>query len=135
VSWKAVLRGQPPTVNHLYDVAWKYDRTGRRYKGKVKNKAAQKYHDDAVLVLRSAKPSRWEAEGQVRIYYHLYLCRPIDADNILKVVNDAIATAVGINDSRFLPCVQSKVTGLPLREARIEVEIEALPLPSPDPAP
>jgi Holliday junction resolvase RusA-like endonuclease len=35
----------------------------------------------------------------------------MDADNALKVLNDAIAIGLGIDDRRFLPHVVEKTTG------------------------
>lgn len=91
------------------------------------------------MVIRSAKPSRWAPAGQVRVFYDLYLQRTIDADNVLKLLSDAIEGATGINDERMLPCIRSKQAGLSASRARVEIEvddesIDLLPLPSPVPA-
>lgn len=123
MSWRFVLHGQPPSVNHLYENAWKVDRGGREYKGRRLTDVAVKYRDDAILVIRSARPSRWAPEGQVRILWDIFLAHDIDCDNAMKVVHDAIQKATEINDSRYLPCVMSKTNGLPLRQARIEIVI------------
>jgi len=124
VSWSFTLLGQPPSLNDLYEIGYRNDKRGRRYKGIVKNKDAQKYHDDAVLQIRSARPSRWLPTGQVRLRIRLFLAGDIDADNTLKVLSDAIQTATGINDKVFLPCIESKEIGLPPREARVEVDVD-----------
>ena len=134
MSWGFTLPGQPPSLNDLYEIGYRNDKRGRRYKGIIKNKDAQRYHDDAIPQIRVAKPSRWLPAGQVRLRIRLFLAGDIDADNTLKVLSDAIQTATGINDKVFLPCIESKVTGLPPKEARVEVEIEEL-FGSPSPVP
>jgi hypothetical protein len=134
MSWTFTLPGQPPSLNDLYEIGYRYDRRGRRYKGIVKNEDARLYHDGAIPQIRAAKPSRWAPVGQVRLRIRLFLANDIDADNTLKVLSDAIQAATGINDKVFLPCIESKVIGLPPREARVEVEVEDLSgLPSPVP--
>ena len=124
MSWTFTLVGQPPSLNDLYEIGYRSDKRGRRYKGIVKNKDAQKYHDDAVLQIRSAKPSRWLPTGQVRLRIRLFLAHDIDADNTLKVLSDAIETATGINDKVFLPCIESKEIGLAPKYARVEVDVD-----------
>lgn len=134
MSWSFVLPGQPPSLNDLYEIGWRNDKRGRRYKGIVKNEDARRYHDDAIPQIRVAKPSRWVPAGQVRLRIRLFLANDIDADNTLKVLSDAIQAATGINDKVFLPCIESKVIGLPPRDARVEVDVEDLSgLPSPVP--
>lgn len=121
--WGFVLWGQPPTVNHLHEPAWREDSHGRRYRGLRKTDAARKYQDDAVLVIRAAKPSRWAPETQIRVLFSFYLARDADCDNTQKVINDALEQATGVNDKRFLPCVQLKEV-VPPKEARVEVFVE-----------
>ena len=130
MSWGFVLRGQPPSLNDLYEIGWRTDKRGRRYKGIVKNKDAKQYHDDAIPQIRVAKPSRWVPVGMVRLRIRLYLAGDIDADNTLKVLSDAIQTATGINDKVFLPCIEMKEIGLPPKDARVEVDVESLGSPS-----
>lgn len=131
MSWHFTLPGQPPSLNDLYEIGWRTDKRGRRYKGIVKNADAKKYHDDAIMQIRVAIPSRWVPVGQLRLRIRLFLAGDIDADNTLKVLSDAIQTATGINDKVFLPCIESKITGLPPKEARVEVDVESSGSPLP----
>jgi Holliday junction resolvase RusA-like endonuclease len=102
----------------------------------VKSEKVEQYQTDAVLQIRSAKPSRWQPTGFVRLTLRLYLVKNIDADNTLKALSDAIQIAIGVNDSWFLPCVESKEWGLNPRDARVEIELEDLPgSPSQGPEP
>ena len=135
MSWSFTLWGQPPSINDLYVIANRRDRRGRPYKGIGKNPDAQRYHNEAIPIIRTAKPSRWMPVGQVRLRIRLFLLKDIDADNTLKVLSDAIQAATGINDKVFLPCIESKTTGLTLREARVEVVVEELGSTSPSPPP
>jgi Holliday junction resolvase RusA-like endonuclease len=121
-SWGFTLPGQPPTVNHLYEPAWKTDRGGRQYKGKILAPAAAKYRDDAILIIRSAKPSGWAPPGQVAITWWFHLSNDIDCDNAMKVIHDAIQSATGIDDKRFLPCVAMKEIGVPKPSVVIRLE-------------
>lgn len=121
-----VIPGQPVSLNHAYQNIWINDRRGRSYKARKRTPVAEQYFNDAVLLMRAAKPSHWEPAGQLRVVYDLYLARSIDADNVLKVLSDALERATGINDERMLPCVWSKVSGLPTLQARVHIEIQEL---------
>ena len=88
----------------------------------AKTDEAIAYQQATRLLVGAAKPSGWQPGKQVRLVYRLYLARRQDADNSLKMLNDAVATALGINDDRFLPCVESKEI-VPADEARVEVDI------------
>lgn len=125
MSWRVTLPGTPPTLNKLYQPVWRSARGGRRYMGVGKNPVAKQYHDDCVMQLRVARPSSWRPapETQIRLSFGLFLVRSIDADNVLKVLSDAVASAIDIDDRWFLPCVATKTEGLPLRDARVEIEI------------
>lgn len=74
----------------------------------AKTDEAVTYQMAARLLVATARPSGWKPEAQVRLTYRLYLNHRQDADNSLKLLNDAIARALDINDDRFLPCVESK---------------------------
>ncbi len=132
MSWKIVVPGQPPTVNHAYEPSTKYRTTkeGGRvpYTGIGKNKAAIAYQRGAGLVVASARPSGWRWQGGfVRLVYRFYLARDADCDNLLKVLNDAIAGALVqreqlFNDRWFLPMVFSKRV-VKEHDARVEITV------------
>lgn len=139
MKWTVVVYGQPPTTNKMYSAKmrsiWR-DGVRHNVPQMVKNPKVEKYQTDAVLQIRSAKPSRWKPDGFVRLNFRLYLVRNIDADNTLKALSDAIQIAIGVNDSWFLPCVESKEWGLSPRDARVEIDIEDVPgSPSQGPEP
>src|SRR5512143_3858902 len=105
MSWKVTIPGQPPSLNALYRVVPRVAHDGRRFAGIAKNPKATQYHDDALWLIRAARPSAWKPAGDFRIQVRLYLKRQIDVDNTLKTLSDAIQTALRINDASFLWCV------------------------------
>ena len=122
MKWDCAIGGQPPSVNHTY----KMGRLAVRRKGHpvlhedgsqkfitrpVKTEEAKRYQQDAQLVLQAAKPSRWTPNGQLRVVFDLYLGRDEDADNVLKLLLDALSRAIDYDDKYFLPCINSKVSG------------------------
>jgi len=62
-----------------------------------------------VSVIASAAKSeqQWSCEGDTMLVVDvwIYVKRAIDADNILKLTLDAIASGIGVNDARFMPRV------------------------------
>jgi Holliday junction resolvase RusA-like endonuclease len=139
MKWTVTVLGQPPTTNKMYSAKmrsiWR-DGIRMNVPQMVKNAKVEKYQGDAILQIRSARPSRWHPDGFVRLTFRLFLVKNIDADNTLKALSDAIQDAIGVNDSWFLPCVESKEWGLSLRDARVEIDLEDLPgSPSRGPAP
>jgi len=129
MRWSVEIPGQPPSVNKMYRAGTgTIVRAGREVTVPTISKRADvaKYQMDAMLLIRSAKPSRWKPEGQIRIEYAFYLHRDADGDNLLKALNDAIEAAIGVNDRWFLPCVTSKETGIPIRDARVVLTLDDL---------
>ena len=121
MGWFVTIPGQPPTLNDLYTVVPRTSKDGRRYTGIGKNPKARQYHDDVLWTLRAAKPSRWMPEGDFRIKVRLFLRRSIDTDNTLKVLSDAVQSAIGIDDSRFLWCIVSREID-PKLDPHVELE-------------
>jgi Holliday junction resolvase RusA-like endonuclease len=130
VRWGFTIPGQPPSWNHSYQITKRYTRGSVPYSTLSKKEVVVDYQRSARLIIRSARPSGWGPEGMVRVYYTFWLARDIDCDNILKAVNDALASAIGCDDSVFLPCVIWKTIGVPKTEARIEVAVEDRASPS-----
>ena len=119
MAWTVSLPGQPPSLNDLYRVAPRVAKDGRRYAGIIKNPAASQYHDDAIWLIRAARPSSWKPAGDFRIQVRFFLARKIDTDNCLKVLSDAIQTAIRIDDAAFLWCIVSREVGV--KEPRVEL--------------
>jgi Holliday junction resolvase RusA-like endonuclease len=127
MSWKIVIPSQPPTVNHAYEPQTAYRRTASGgnvpYSRIGKNAAAVAYQQAAALIVGTAKPSGWQWQGGfIRLIYRFYLARDADCDNLLKILNDAIAAKIDVNDRWFLPMVMSKRV-VRDHEARVEVTI------------
>lgn len=127
MSWRVVVEGQPPTVNRLYQPGTGYRRGSGGgsipYTKWVKNAKADAYQQLAALRTATARPSGWRWRGGfVRLVYRFYLARDADCDNLLKVLNDAIAAKIDVNDRWFLPMVFSKRV-VRESEARVEVTV------------
>ena len=128
MKWSFVLRGQPPSWNQSYHITRQKGtrNDGQPYEFSTLSKRQKviDYQAYAVLTIRSARPSRWAPEGDVRVTWRIFLTRDIDCDNLMKAVHDSIERATGVNDRRFLPCVESKKWGVHQTEARIEITVE-----------
>jgi len=127
MSWTIVIPGQPPSWNHAYRVTRRFrmNRAGEAipYMGIGKQEAAREWQEAAGHIIGVARPSGWKWDGgPLRLAYRFYLERPADCDNLMKLLNDAIAAKIGVDDMFFLPCVMTKAT-VPAAEARVEVEV------------
>jgi Holliday junction resolvase RusA-like endonuclease len=123
MTWTVTIWGQPPSVNDIYGIVWRYSSAGRRYKGIGKKDTAVKYQDDATLQFKVAKPSNWEPKGFIRLTYRFYLTNDADCDNLKKLLHDALQSATGVNDTWFLTTDQFKLK-VPKGQARVEIDIE-----------
>ena len=125
------IPGQPVSVDHAYKTGsvWIVDRSGNRrsVRRPIITDEAVAWRDTVLTLVRLAKPSKWKAEGQIRISIGLYLSRNIDDDNTLKLIYDGIAAALDRNDRDFVHCVIHKESGLKLKDAHVELEINSDP--------
>jgi Holliday junction resolvase RusA-like endonuclease len=130
MSWKVVLPGQPPSLNHSYKIIRV---RGHMQFGKYPQLVA--YQTMVSTLVQQAKPKDWAPTGQIRIRYWFHVKRDIDCDNSLKAINDAIAIGLGVqqkgmkmvpiyDDKRFLPCVVEKTIGN--HEPYVEIELDEL---------
>jgi len=113
MNWSILIPGPIPSVNHIYGY-----REGRVYK----KPGIEAFQTVVVHLTKLAKPAGWEPARQIRLSYAFNLNRKADCDNLLKMMNDAIALALGIDDDRFLPCAISKVTGVKFPFVEVVVE-------------
>lgn len=116
-SFSVTIPGQPPSVNHAYATS----RAGRVYKVA----GVEAYQATAAMLVRLACPSGWMATRRIHVIYRMWLdSSRCDASNALKSLEDAIAHALGVNDSTFLPCVVLKETDK--ADPRVEVTIRTI---------
>lgn len=121
------LPGAPPSVNHLYLLSVHPGRSGRHIR---KADGVEEYQNAVTLLVRTCLPRSFKealASDQhrpIRLKYWLHLKTAMDADNALKALNDAIAKALGVNDSRFLPCVQHKSTKHAQPHVVVEISLD-----------
>lgn len=76
-----------------------------------KTDEARAYQDGVQMIARTAKPTGFDPKHQIIVAYEFEMGRATDADNCMKMLNDAIAKALGVNDSRFLPVTLSLQSG------------------------
>ena len=128
MSWGFEIPGQPLSWNQAYRVGVinrrAYNRASHQVRTIIKTDEAVAYTRLAAAKAAEARPSRWAPSDLVVVEFYYYLGRDIDCDNVMKLVNDGIEAATGVNDKWYLPRAMSKVTGLRPSERRVLVRIE-----------
>ena len=123
MSWTVTIPGQPVSGNHANKIGRGYRAGGIAYPKIVKTDEAAAYQAEAGLLVKVARPSNWKWDGrQLVVEYRMYLNYDADCTNIIKVLEDAIFPALGINDKYALPRAMSKEL-VPRQLARVEVTI------------
>jgi hypothetical protein len=82
------------------------------------------YQTEATSIVRKHRPKDWAASGQVRVRYWFRFGRAMDASNAIKLLEDAIALGLGVDDAIFLPCVEELTSGH--KPPHVEVEVQTL---------
>lgn len=128
-KWSVTLPSPPPSWNNSYRIVrakgTRRDGKPYTYSTLAKTQKLVEWQADMLMVVRAAKPSRWQPQGWIRIYWRVFLNRHIDMDNLQKAVNDVIEEATGVDDKWYLPIFQEDPhIGVSKREARIELVIE-----------
>lgn len=119
------IPGQPISGNHANKIGRGFRRGGISFPKIVKTAEAEAYQQGAALLVRTAKPSGWSLPigNYLVVEYRMYLAKPEpDATNVIKVLEDAIFPALGIDDVWALPRTMHKEI-VPKAEARVEVTI------------
>lgn len=111
------------TVNHAY-------RSNGRG-GRILTDEARAWRDGAVLMVRAASHAlEWHAGENVEVALRLYVpngeSRP-DADNLCKVVLDAVERGLGINDKWFDVSSRVRVDVRPRLELRLAIAEDEVP--------
>lgn len=117
-AFRFSVPGQPPSTNHIYI------RVRGQWNKMAKAPGVEAYQNDVALLCRTARPSAFRPEGQIRVKYAFHLKRDADCDNLIKMLQDGIALGLGINDKWMLPCVITKTTGN--KEPWTDIEIHDL---------
>jgi Holliday junction resolvase RusA-like endonuclease len=104
-DWSFTVPGLPPTVNHAYRI-WSAPTGGARM---TKTSEAAAYQVGVAVVVRTARPKDWVPARRIYIVYRMWFDTDRrDASNAIKLLEDGIAVALGVNDNTFLPIVASK---------------------------
>jgi hypothetical protein len=108
------IPGEPASINRL-KVIRRYRSTASGtvgYPAIGKPASVEQYQHDATLLVKAGRPSGWKwAGGYLRVIFRAHLKRHIDGDNFSKILGDAIAAAIGVDDRWFLICVAEIVIG------------------------
>lgn len=116
-TWSFTVPGQPPSGNHKDETAIRWTKPRnigekpRPYMGRRRATGVEPYMLVAKSMCQRAKPKGWEPAQKIRITYVFYLGPAMDGDNSQKVLNDALAIALGCDDKRFLTCVMDIIPG------------------------
>jgi len=123
VSWSFTVYGQPVSWNHAYKRVNRKARDGRTFKGQARTEETNAYQRAVGLIVGAARPSGWAHDGKsyVHLYVRLYLGHDIDATNVWKILEDAIARKLDVDDKWFLVSFEHKETGV--KDPRVEVTI------------
>ena len=114
--WRVEVPGQPPSVNHMYKPTIRESKEGS-FRSMAKEGGVETYQTLAALLVKTTIPSAWkrylqsDSTSQIKVTYWFHLGPDADCSNMIKALEDSIARAMGVNDSRFLPCVVGKDTG------------------------
>jgi hypothetical protein len=124
VSWTITIPGHIPSGNHANKIGRGFRRGGIAYPKMIKTDEAAAYQQGAAMLVRAARPSGWKWDGgQVVTEYRFWLVTDADCTNLIKVVEDAVFPALGINDQYALPRAMSKQLVKRPDEVRVEVTI------------
>lgn len=132
--WAADIPGRPVSVDEMYRTGLmpvhrrgvpvlRPDGTPKTIHRPVLTEAARLYREGAQTILQAARPSRWRPVGQIRIRVTLELAKPIDPDNVLKILGDALQRAIEKDDRDFLWCHEKVVFGVAPRDERVRLII------------
>lgn len=118
-AWTISVPGDPPSVNHSYRIV--RTRTGAMTLAKTSEAAT--YQVGAAMIARAGRPPGWVGGRRVRMTYRMWFSREgRDASNAIKLLEDGIAEALGLNDKTFIPCVELKEVDR--ANPRVEITIE-----------
>ena len=104
-DWSFTIPGAPPSINATYKVVL-MKKDGVTTRRLAKTPEAVAWQLGVVLIVKTARPSDWKPARRIIIEMTYWMNRKgRDADNPQKALLDSIATALGVNDNSFLPCV------------------------------
>lgn len=112
VSWNRSYRmGKRKVTDKHGQPVYGNDMQQKTISRQFKTDEARSYQDGVQMIARTAKPTGFDPKHQIIVAYEFELARAMDSDNTQKMLNDAIAKALGVNDARFLPVTLSLQSG------------------------
>lgn len=135
MKWGVTVPGSPVSWDEAYPIGvmpvkrqgkavLREDGTQKVIHRPVLAEKARLWRDACQMLMQAARPSRWAPEGKVRVRWTFYVTRTIDSDNLIKLPSDALQRATGIDDKRYLHCVEDVIVVKDPRECRAEVLVD-----------
>lgn len=111
MSWNRSYRSRVVTVRDRFGTVM-HTAKGKPVTrgGLYKTDDAKAWQDGVRMIARVHRPTDFHPK-QVIVAYDFILARDIDCDNVKKMVNDALAEALELNDRYFYTADLSKTTG------------------------
>lgn len=100
--------GQPVSWNAAFKVRRYKLPNGEWQRGIRKTPEAEAFQHGVQMIAQAANTLRFDKNLRVLVAYEFALQNDIDCDNLLKLLNDALSKAIGLNDRHFMPVVMSK---------------------------
>ena len=122
MSFRFTVPGQPLSANHAHQDVY-LTRGDKRIRTRAKTPEATAYQLGVKTLASVARPTGFAPTGYIRVVFDFYLRRDIDCDNMIKLIDDAIAWALDVNDRWFLPCVRSKTVNSKA-DPHVDIEIQ-----------
>lgn len=111
VGFSFHVEGQPPSGNHRLTPAIRYSKQRKPYIGWRRAEGVENFMLYVTVMAKRARPKDWKPADKIRVSYLFDLDDDMDCDNAMKVISDAIALGLGVDDAHFLPCVLDKTVG------------------------
>lgn len=126
-SWQFTIPGQPLSWNHAYKRVTYRQRTAQglvTMNRMAKVAGVDEYQQMIEMLAKVARPSGWThpKDTPIRLKYWYYINPSLDTDNMKKLINDALAKAIGINDRWFRTC-DVLVEKVPVGQQKVVIEI------------
>jgi len=132
VIWTVTIPGQPLSYNASLEIhrfnRRAFNRGGGEFRTIGTKKAAKDYTQRVAdtIAIEPNRPRGWQPTGFVVVEYYYFLGRWVDPDNVMKLVNDGLKRAIGVDDKWFLPRAMWMMTGLRPESRRIVLRIGEL---------
>ena len=127
MRWRVIIPGEPLSWNHAYRDVFIPRADGGTVRGRAKTPECVAYQQTVAFITAASRPTGWLPGDWIAISACLFMRRARDGDNTLKVLLDAVATGLRVNDKCFLPSIACIHAGVPRGHERVELTFTDLP--------